>query len=100
MAAKTNRTISDNAPSNYLVRIQRYTDIDDNKLEKILASHLIKSVTLHSDNFDDFFKARESALLDRIEKAIGKSISREVYVPDDNIAEPFEDEDIMDEQMG
>ena len=29
------------------------------------------------DNFDEFFRKREVALLDRIEKAMGKTITRE-----------------------
>ncbi|MEW6606853.1 MAG: DUF262 domain-containing protein [bacterium] len=100
LSAKTNRIISSNAPSDYLRRIQRHTGIDANKLEEILKSHLIQPETMYSDNFGDFFKARESALLGRIEQAMGKSIPREVSVSDDNTTEDFEDEDIKDEQMG
>ena len=61
LAAKTNRVISNNAPSRYLERIQRSASIDDSRIESILDSHLIKMETLRADNFDTFYKATSTA---------------------------------------
>ena len=41
------------------------------------------NLALRSDNFMAFFKARETALLDRIERAIVKPIAREIAQEDD-----------------
>ncbi|WP_026731636.1 hypothetical protein [Fischerella sp. PCC 9605] len=40
----------------------------------ILRSHVIDPTTLRTDNFEVFFQARHKALLNRIEKAMGKFI--------------------------
>src|SRR5262249_12465342 len=75
ISARTNRMISNNAPSNYLMRLQRNASIDETRIEQILASHLIDSAALRGDNFYTFFHAREAALLNRIEGAMGKPIA-------------------------
>jgi len=98
LAARTNRIISDNAPSDYLIRIQRNTGIDDAQMDRILMSHLIDSTTLRTNDFDAFFRARESILLDRIERAMGKPIVREASLLDDSISITFEDEEFVEEQ--
>lgn len=41
----------------------------------ILQSHLIDPDQIFKDNFDEFFKKREEALLNKIERAMGKPIS-------------------------
>ena len=96
LAVRTNRMISNNAPSNYLLRIQRSAGIDEARMDQILESHLIDPLALRLDYFDDFFKARETALLDRIEQAMGKPIARGIVVPEDNGVVPFEDEDLIE----
>jgi hypothetical protein len=98
LAARTNRMISNNAPSDYLIRIQRNAGIDETRMSQILNSHLIDTTALRRDDFDAFFKARESALLDRIEHAMGKPIAREVAMPDDNVPVTFEDEELIEAQ--
>ncbi len=92
LSSKTNRIISSNAPSNYLMRIQRIAGIDEKRLEQILKSHLINYELLRSDDFDNFFKARETALLERIEQAMDKAIVREESPSDENTSEYFEDD--------
>lgn len=96
LAARTNRMISNNAPSNYLLRIQRNVSIDEERMDQILQSHLIDPLALRLDYFDDFFKARETALLERIEQAMGKPIARGIVVPDDNGTVAFEEEDLIE----
>jgi hypothetical protein len=96
LAAKTNRMISNNAPSNYLMRIQRNAGIDEARMDQILESHLIDPRELRSNYFDAFFKARETALLDRIERAMGKPIAREIVLPDENGPVIFEEEELIE----
>jgi hypothetical protein len=47
-------------------------------MDQILRSHLIDPVSLRSDDFESFFKARQAALLGRIEEAMGKRIARDI----------------------
>ena len=83
LSASTNRQIGDMAPSKYLLKIQRETDIDSSGMDKILDAHLICPNTLRDDNFMGFFEARKEALLNTIEKAMGKKIIREGDNPSD-----------------
>jgi len=82
LAAKTNRMISSNAPSHYLTRLERNARISEVQMDEILSSHLIDPRALRQDDFEAFFKARQQALLDKIEAAMGKPIARGVAGPD------------------
>lgn len=84
LSASTNRKIGSDAPSEYLLSIQMEADIDDSMMNEILDSHLIQARFLRTDNFRDFFEDRKEALLDVIEEAMGKRVSRE----DDNPTVP------------
>ena len=88
--------IGNNPPSTYLVRMQRNAGIDETRMDEILESHLIDPLALRLDEFDEFFKARETALLDRIQQAMGKPIARGVAVPEDIGIDSFEDEELID----
>ncbi|MBD1926188.1 DUF262 domain-containing protein [Trichocoleus sp. FACHB-90] len=77
LSAKTNKMIGGKAPSIYLTDIHKKSDILEENLNEILRSHVIDPASLRTDNFDAFFQARKNALLDRIEKAMGKPILRE-----------------------
>ncbi|RJR29737.1 MAG: DUF262 domain-containing protein [Desulfobacteraceae bacterium] len=77
ISAKTNRIIGGNAPSSYLEKIKKQAGIDDNRMKQILSTHVIDPDLLKSDDFDKFFRRREEALLERIERAMGKPIARE-----------------------
>lgn len=90
LSAKTNQMISSNAPSLYLERIQKNAGIDKERMDAILTSHLIDAAALRTDDFDDFFHLRQTALLDGIEQAMGKPIMREMVTMD------F---DLLDEQI-
>ncbi|MGG0886825.1 GmrSD restriction endonuclease domain-containing protein [Brevibacillus parabrevis] len=83
LSAKTNRMIGGNAPSVYIARLQKYAGITVTRMEEILESHVINYDSMSGDDFDKFFSMRQNALLDRIEKAMGKQISRETTVVDD-----------------
>jgi hypothetical protein len=73
LSAKTNRMIGGEAPSIYLPKIQKKAKISETKLDEILQSHLIPPACLRTDDFYSFLQAREKSILDRIEKAMGKS---------------------------
>jgi hypothetical protein len=77
LSAKTNRMIGGNAPSTYLPRITKNAGIDDKRMDEILRTHVIDPQLARSDDFDSFFDGRQSAILERIERATGKKIARE-----------------------
>ena len=82
LSARTNRKIGGRAPSEYLRRIQEEAGINNTKMDEILASHLISADALQADDFWSFFEARKEALLDAIEKAMGKKVIREPVIFD------------------
>jgi hypothetical protein len=75
LAAGTNRYIGGDAPSNYLSRIQKHKQVDQNSLDTFLVSHVIPVSHLRSDDFAGFTRDRASALLKLIETVTGKSIA-------------------------
>lgn len=77
ISAKTNRIIGSKAPSEYIPLVQKRGGIDPQSMDGILASHVIESTYLHADDFEGFIHARENALLERIEKAMGKVADRQ-----------------------
>jgi hypothetical protein len=84
LSAKTNKMIGGKAPSVYVADIQKNTSISQEQMDKILQSHVINESAMRSDNFDIFFQSRKNALLNRIEKAMGKPILREAIEETDN----------------
>jgi hypothetical protein len=79
ISGKTNRIIGRKAPSAYLVRLQKEADIAADRMDEILRSHLIEPEQARSDDFEAFFAARASALLDQIERAMGKKVQRDQF---------------------
>ena len=77
LSASTNRKIGGCAPSEYLLRIQEDVGIDNTAMDKILASHLISADALRKNDFWDFYEVRKEALLNVIQKAMGKSVITE-----------------------
>ena len=77
ISARTNRQIGGNAPSKYLPDLERTADIGTARMDEILASHRIAADAVRTDRFWDFYAARAEALLQRIEVATGKRITRE-----------------------
>lgn len=77
LSAKTNRIIGGNSPGEYLARMQKNAGITEERMAEILRSHLIDPALVRANDFEAFFQAREQALLQRIEKAMGKAVIRE-----------------------
>ncbi len=99
LSAKTNRMIGGAAPSAYLARVQKSAGIGADRMDQILESHVIAPALLRADDFTAFFKAREKALLDRVEAAMGKPIARDILQPVLEEANDYEDEELADEGM-
>jgi hypothetical protein len=85
--------IGGSSPNAYLGRIQKSAGITPTRMDEILASHLIAPAFLRADDFPAFFKAREKALLDRVEAAMGKSIARDVVQPQIEEAGEYQEEE-------
>ena len=76
ISARTNRQIGGRAPSKYLPALERAAYIDPARMDEIPASHCIAPGLVRTDRFWDFYAARAEALLQRIEIATGKKITR------------------------
>ena len=83
LTARTNRKIGGEAPSEYLELIAS-DSVPRDALDGYLRSHLIDPDHLRSDDFDQYFSFRQSALLARVRTVMGKQIAS------DNIDEPDE----------
>ena len=77
LAARTNRQIGGRAPSKYLPAIEKAAGVGTGRMDEILRSHCIAPEHLRADRFWEFYAARAEALLQRIEAATSKTITRE-----------------------
>ena len=73
LSYKANRMIGGVAPSKYLDKLQKHEQVmrDDAAMDKVLASHLIPTQEIRTDDFHGFYGARKKALLEVISKAMG-----------------------------
>jgi hypothetical protein len=78
LAAKTNRIIGGVAPAEYLTAIEKQARIGSVTLDGIVATHLVDPGTLRANDFDAFFESRRDALVRLVEKAMGKTVQRDV----------------------
>ncbi len=76
LAARTNRQIGGRAPSRYLPAIEKAAGIGPGRMDESLRSHCIAAEKLRADSFWEFYAARAEELLQRIEAATGKTITR------------------------
>ncbi|MBK6856850.1 MAG: DUF262 domain-containing protein [Microthrixaceae bacterium] len=100
ISARTNRTIGGAAPSSYLKVIEQRAQIETDKLDGLLGSHLVPAESLRSDDFDGYFTKRREALCQLVEAAIGKSVQRDIdqgYAEEDSAQ--FEPEELVDESI-
>jgi len=75
LAAGTNRFIGGDSPSNYLSRIEKNKQVNQENLDQFLVSHVIPVAQLRADDFNGFIRQRAAALLSLIENATGKIVS-------------------------
>lgn len=78
ISARTNRTIGGAAPSSYLDVIEARAQIAPDRLDDLLASHLVPAARLRADDFSGYFVARRELLCRLVEKAIGKTVQRDI----------------------
>lgn len=71
--ASSNRSIGGNAPSVYIGTMAN-KGLNQEKIKTAIASHKINYDYLSSDDFNAYFIDRAKQLLDRIEKATGKTV--------------------------
>lgn len=72
--ASTNRSIGGRAPSEY-IKTMKNKGLSDEQVVSAITSHKVNYDLLAADDFDAYFVDRTIKLLNRIEKATGKSIS-------------------------
>ena len=77
ISARTNRTIGGVAPSRYLDHIERHAQIPGQRLDDLLATHLVPAEALRADDFHRYFAERRESLCQLVEKAIGKPVQRD-----------------------
>lgn len=94
LSSRTNRIVSGEAPSKYLVRIQKHAGVEDEEFQEILKSHVLSPEFMYDDDFENFFTDRKEKIVQRIEKAMNKSIPREAIQAEEGI---YIDEDIEEE---
>ena len=98
LSARTNRVIGGNAPSKYLVAIQKGSSkevaVTEADLRKYVESHFVDYSLLVSDNFKDFYEARKNSLIQLISEATGKEIIQQPDLGEEDF-EIFE-EDVED----
>ena len=75
ITARTNRIIGGNAPSVYLAKLEHNHDVERNRLDSILRTHLVDPELLRADDFGGFLLARATRLVDMIERAMGKPVT-------------------------
>ncbi len=89
LTARTNRSIGGSAPSEYLAGITS-KDVPRDVLDSHLHSHIIEPAHLWSNDFDQHFRTRQSALLDTIRMVMGKPIGTDVIEEADEAPAEYE----------
>ena len=77
LSQRTNRMIGGRAPSEYLNRLERHSDITADQMDEILKSHRIPTNVIRANNFQDFFSQRGEALLQAIQAVMGKEVTQD-----------------------
>ncbi len=93
LSSRTNRIVGGQAPSKYLRRLQKHTGVSDKEFNKILESHILIPGFLCTDDFEGFFNDRKEKLLQRIERAMNKSIPRDAVPAEDGTYIDEDDEE-------
>jgi len=78
IAYDTNRSIGGAPPSKYLATIEKKAMIGAAQLDRLLEGHLVPAPRLRADDFDNFFVDRRERLCALVERAVGKTVQRDV----------------------
>lgn len=85
LSGRTNRIVSGDAPSKYLDRVKKNVGVSDEDFIEILQSHVVNPAFMYQDDFYGFFNDRKERIIDKIEKAMGKTIVREQAIAEEGI---------------
>jgi hypothetical protein len=94
LSGRTNHIVGGEAPSRYLVRLQKHAGVNDEEFQDILRSHVLSPEFLYTDDFENFFSDRKEKILQRIEKAMDKPIPRDAVQAEEGV---YIDEDVEEE---
>lgn len=83
LSGRTNKIVSGDAPSKYLDRLKKKAGVTDEEFNSILTSHVVNPGFMYKDDFYGFFTHRKEQILQRIEQAMGKPISRDQVIPEE-----------------
>lgn len=81
-----------------MARLQRSAEINPERIDDILRSHIIEPAAIRSDDFENFFMDRMMTMLEIIEDAMGKAPASDVtlgIVPD--VDEEVDEDTINDD---
>lgn len=78
LSARTNRVIGGVAPSQYLHKVRSESGLSDGAVDEILSLHEIDAKALRAVDFDSFFALRRERLCLLVERALGKSVQRDI----------------------
>lgn len=93
LAQKTNIWLRGDSPAVYVERLQKDQSLAPEKLDELLATHLVDPEALRAADFEAFFRVRQEALVGVVEQVIGKRVFRDLSEgrPAD-LAEAYENE--------
>ncbi|MFJ4712850.1 DUF262 domain-containing protein [Streptomyces sp. NPDC088785] len=77
LSSETHQSVGGNAPSVYLVALERAAAISGDWLDDMIETHHISPKALRDDDFDSFYRDRAGRLLSLVERAMGKATVRE-----------------------
>lgn len=92
----TNIFMGGEAPSKYLVRLEKRAEASTDEINDLLCTHLINPKVIRTDDFYAFVADRKEQILKRIEQATGKTIVRDATINSDEGV--FAEEVISDEE--
>ena len=92
----TNIFVGGEAPSKYLVRLEKRAEATTEDINDLLCTHLINPSIIRTDDFYAFIADRKEQILKRIEQATGKSIVRDAAINSDEGM--YAEEDITDDE--
>ena len=73
----TNIFVGGEAPSKYLVRLEKRAKVSSEEIDNLLRTHIINPEVMRSDDFYAFINDRKEAIFKLIETATGKPIIRD-----------------------
>ena len=92
----TNIFVGGEAPSKYLVRLEKRAEATTEEIDDLLCTHLVNPVIIRTDDFYAFIADRKEQILKRIEQATGKPIIRDVAINTDEGV--YAEEDTVEEE--